>query len=193
MSKIDANDLYLQIKKGGKKYQEDIHCPMILNVMNEEGTMTAFCKKAGICKASFYKWVARYKIFRECYDMGMIYSRNNWEQEGDTGKNEEFFNFDHWRLTGAMRYGIGKNRVRFGINPKSDPYKQYQELVELANTEEFNASEIKQLMESINVGIRAFETFKMQEQLDIIKDDVARMGVHSVNNSNSIEKTAKTD
>jgi hypothetical protein len=193
MSKIDAKQIYLQIKGGGTKYVEEIHCPMILTVMNEEGTMTAFCKKAGISKAAFYRWIGKYKHFRECYDMGMVFSRDNWEQEGETGKNEEFFNFDHWRLTGAMRYGVGKNRVRMGINPKSDPYKQYQELVALANTEEFNASEVKQLMESINVGIRAFETFKMQEQLDIIKDDLARMGVHSVNNSNSIEKAAKTD
>ena len=193
MSKIDAKKLYLQIKGGGTKYEEAVHCPMILTVMNEEGTMTAFCKKAGISKAAFYRWIGKYKPFRECYDMGMVFSRDNWEREGELGKNEEFFNFDHWRLTGAMRYGVGKNRVRMGINPKSDPYKQYQELVALANTEEFNASEIKQLMESINVGIRAFETFKMQEQLDIIKDDVARMGVHSVNDSNSIEKAAKTD
>jgi hypothetical protein len=193
MSKIDAKKIYLQIKGGGTKYKEEVHCPMILTVMNEEGTMTAFCKKAGIGKSAFYRWIGKYKHFRECYDMGMVFSRDNWEHEGELGKHEEFFNFDHWRLTGAMRYGVGKNRVRIGINPKSNPYKQYQELVALANTEEFNASEIKQLMESINVGIRAFETFKMQEQLDIIKDDVARMGVHSVNNSNSIEKAAKTD
>lgn len=193
MSHIDAKALYLQIKKGGRIYQEDIHCPMVLTVMNDEGTMTAFCKKAGICKATFYKWYNKHKTFRACYEMGMVFSRDNWEKEGENGKGEEFFNFEHWRLTGAMRYGVGKNRVRMGINPKSNPYQQYQQLVELANSEEFNASEIKQLMESINVGIRAYESFKMQEELDKIKDDVTRMGLHNANNISPIEKATKTD
>ena len=193
MSQIDAKALYLQIKKGGNRYQEDIHCPMVLDVMNTDGTMTAFCRKAIISRTSFYNWCKKHKTFRECYEMGMIYSKYNWEEEGERGKDEEFFNFDHWRLTGAMRYGIGKNRVRMGVDPKSNPYQQYQELVTLANSEEFNASEIKQLMESINVGIRAHESYKMQEELDKIKEDVTRMVVHNANNTNSIEKATETD
>src|SRR5690606_33425296 len=148
--------LYLQIKKGEGKYHEETHCPMILDVMNNEGTMTAFCRKAMISDALFYKWVKKYKTFRECYYVGKVIAKANWEKEGEDGKDEEFFNFDHWRLKGAMRYGVGKNRVRMGIDAKASPYKQYQQLVEMANSEEFNASEVKQLMESINVGIRAF-------------------------------------
>lgn len=193
MSKIDAKELYLQFKRGDRDYKEEIHCPMILEVMNDEGTMTAFCKKAQISDALFYNWIKKYKLFAQCYAYGKVLSKSNWEEEGKRGKDEEFFNFDFWRLTGAQRYGIGKNRVRFGINPKSDPYKQYQQLVELANQEEFSASEVKQLMESINVGIRAFESFKLQEELEKVKEDVLRMGVHSANNSVSIEKAAKTD
>jgi len=193
MGKIDAKKLYLQFKKGDRAYKEEIHCPMILEVMNTAGTMTAFCMKAQISDALFYKWTSKYKVFARCYAFGKILSKANWEQEGEDGKEEEFFNFDYWRLTGAQRYGVGKNRVRFGIEAKSNPYEQYKQLVDLANSEEFSASEIKQLMESINVGIRAYESFKMQAEVDKVKEDVKRMGVHSANNSNSIEKAAKTD
>lgn len=193
MSKIDAKKIYLQIKQGEGKYKEDLHCPMILEVMDNEGTMTAFCHKAQISDALFYKWIKRYKIFRECYYLGKIISKYNWEKEGEEGKDEEFFNFDLWRMKGAMRYGIGKNRVRFGVDPSASPYVQYQQLVELANSEEFNASEIKQLMESINVGIRAFESFELQAQVSKIQEDVNQMGVRSANNFNAIEKAAKTD
>lgn len=193
MSKIDAKQIYLQIKKGDGTYNEEVHCPMVLNVMNDEGTMTAFCRKAMISDALFYKWVKRYKIFRECYYMGKIFSRDNWDKEGEAGKGEEYFNFDHWRMVGAMRYGIGKNRIRMGIDAKATPYRQYQQLVELANMEEFNASEIKQLMESINVGIRAFESFELQEQLNKVKEEVSQMGVRSANNFNATEKVTETN
>lgn len=193
MSQIDAKSLYLQFKKGDRAFKEDVHCPMIIEVMNNEGTAAAFMKKATISPTLFYKWLKKSRVFRDCYAYGQILSRHNWEQEGQDGKDEEFFNFDLWRLTGAMRYGIGKNRVRFGVDPKASPYVQYQQLVELANSEEFNASEIKQLMESINVGIRAFESFELQAQVNKIQDDVNQMGVRSANNLNSIEKTTETD
>jgi hypothetical protein len=193
MTKIDAKKLYMQIKNKKGTYNEEVHCPMILEVMDNEGTMTAFCRKAMISDALFYRWVSKYKVFRECYALGKILSRSNWEKEGEEGKSEEFFNFDHWRLTGAMRYGVGKNRVRMGIDPKADPYKQYQQLVEMANDEEFNASEIKQLMESINVGIRAFESFEIQAQVNKIQDDVHQMGARNANNFIPIEKDSKTD
>lgn len=193
MTQIDAKNLYLQFKKGAKVYQEDIHCPMIIDVMNNEGTAIAFMRKAQISDCSFYNWLKKYKVFRECYAYAKIISRDNWEKEGERGKDEEFFNFDLWRITGAMRYGIGRNRVRMGVDPKASPYDQYKQLVEMANTEEFSASEIKQLMESINVGIRAFESFELQNQVNKIQEDVNQMGVRSANNFNAIEKTPKTD
>lgn len=193
MSLIDSKALYLQFKKGERAYTEETHCPMILDIMNTEGTMVAFCRKAFISDTLFYKWINKHKVFARCYAFGKILSRANWDKEGEDGKNEEYFNFDHWRLIGAQRYGIGKNRVRFGVNPIDNPYKQYQQLVELAKQEEFSASEVKQLMESINVGIRAFESFQLQGELDKVKEDIMRMVTNNANNSVSVEEAEKTD
>lgn len=193
MSSIDAKKLYNKIKQGQGTYNEELHCPMVLDVMNNEGTMTAFCYKALISDALFYKWIKKYKTFRECYYMGKVLSKHNWEKEGQDGKSEEFFNFDHWRLTGSMRYGVGKNRVRMGIDAKANPYTQYQQLVEMANCEEFNASEIKQLMESINVGIRAFETFELQTEINDIKESIKQLGMRDGNNTLSIKGAKKAN
>jgi hypothetical protein len=193
MPKIDSKELYLQFKKGDRAYKEETHCPMILEVMNNEGTMVAFCKKAQISDALFYKWINKHKVFARCYAFGKILSRANWEQEGEDGKSEEFFNFDHWRLIGAQRYGIGKNRVRFGVNPIDNPYEQYKQLVDLARQEEFSASEIKQLMESINVGIRAYESFQLQEQIDKMQEDILRGQTQHANNTIPIEEAPKDD
>jgi hypothetical protein len=194
MTQIDTKAVYLQIKKGKRTYQEIVHCPMILEVMNTEGTMTAFCKKAGISDALFYKWTMLYPVFDECYQLGKMYSKHNWEEEGRLGKDDENFNMDYWRITGACRYGVGRtNRIRMEVNADSNPYEQYQQLIKQAGREEFTASEIKQLMESINVGRSVFETFKLQESIDLMQDNIARMVVNHEHNTGSIEKVTKTD
>lgn len=193
MTQSDAKKMYLQIRGGGGEYEEEIHCPMILEVMSNQGTMTAFCKEAVISDALFYRWTMKYPIFKECYEVGKVISRFNWEREGELGKTDEFFNFDYWRITGACRYGIGRNRIRMAVDPEANPYEQYQQLVRQAGTEEFSASEIKQLMESINVGRGAYETFKLQEEIDTMKQDVSRMKANHGNNNGAAKKAAKTN
>lgn len=193
MSKIDAKEIYRQFKYGERAYKEEIHCPMILEVMNEEGTMTAFCKKAQIHNRLFYKWLSKNPVFKDCYEYGKILSKCNWDEEGEKGKDEDFFNFEYWRIKGAQRYGVGQNRVRMGVDPDSNPYEQYKQLIEMANSEEFSASELKQVSETLNVGRLTFESFKLQEQVNKITEDVQRMGLRNANNSLSIEKATETD
>jgi len=195
MTQIDTKKLYLQIKKGKRKYEEIVHCPLILEVMNTAGTMTAFCKEAGISDALFYKWTMLYPIFDECYQLGKMYSKFNWEEEGRLGKDDENFNMEYWRITGACRYGIGRsnNRIRMAVDPDANPYEQYQQLIKQAGREEFTASEIKQLMESINVGRGAFETFQLQHAIDAMQSDISRMALNNEHNSSAIEKVEKTD
>ncbi len=189
-----CHQVYLHIKSGKQIYDEELHCPMILEVMNNEGTMTAFCKKAKISESLFYNWTAKYPMFDECYQLGKMYSKHNWEDEGRNGKDDENFNMDYWRLTGACRYGVGRtNRIRMAVDPKANPYEQYQQLIKQAGREEFTASEIKQLMESINVGRSVFETFKLQESIDAMQENIARMAVNNEHNSSAIEKTSETD
>ena len=48
-------------------------------------------------------------------------------------------------------------------------------------------------MESINIGIRAFESFKLQEQVDKMKDDLIKMNMHNGNNIAAIKETEATD
>ena len=45
-----------------------------------------------------------------------------------------------------------------------------QQLIRQGQEGDLSASEIKQLMESINIGVRAFETFKIQGEVDKMKN-----------------------
>lgn len=189
MIKSEAKKLYLQIKQGERTYKEEVHCPLILEIMSTRGTMTAFCEEAKISDALFYKWTNKYPVFSECYQIGRMISRANWEAEGEHGKDDENFNIEHWRLTGSYRYGVGRaNRIRMAVDPEANPYEQYQQLIRQAGCEEFSASEIKQLMESLNVGRAVFETFKLQERIDEMADNVKRMEANNAHNSSPIEK-----
>ena len=165
----DAVKVYMHFKNGGTKYVESVHCPLILEVMGNgaKGTVSAFCVKAMISDTSFYVWCNKYKIFNECYRLGMMMSRENWEDEGRQGKYEEDWNIEYWRMIGWSRFGIGKNsRIRLDLKKNGNPNDHYSQLIQQASNGDFTAGEIKQLMEAINIGLRSHEVFELQKQID---------------------------
>jgi len=188
--KVNSSELYKAQKSGGVKYNEAKHCKMIIECLNASGTMSAFCVTAGIGDRQFYKWMHNHETFMDCYRIACMIARENWEREGEAGKGDETFDLELWRTQGAARYGVGKtNRVRVHIDADSTPYSQYKQLMMQASMGDFTASELKQLMESINIGIRAYESFELQREVDAMKKDLSKMSGENVNNIVSIKKT----
>lgn len=188
---LTAKEIYRKLKNGETRYDEEYHCPLIIEVMNNpnKGTISAFCVEAFISDTTFYRWKARHPTFNECYRYAAMMSRENWEDEGRLGKDDESFNMDYWRIIGAARYGVGKsNRVRVEMDDQANPYEQYKQLISQASCGDFTAGELKQLMESINVGTRTYETFELQKEIDRMKEDLHKMEQNNANNSLAIEK-----
>lgn len=184
----EAKELYKEIKGRPTKYDEDIHCHMILQVMadSEKGTLSAFCVEAKISERTFYKWLHAHAFFEECYSLGKMYARKNWEEEGRAIRDGILppgsisYRFEHWRMVGWSQFGIGKvSKIRLGLEPNATPREHYQQLIKQASDGDFTASEIKQLMEAINVGLNAHQVFKLQEEIDQIKNDVEIMRSNS--------------
>lgn len=183
MMHVNATKIYKDIKSNSTAYEEEKHCPMIIKVMSEQGTESAFCVIAEIADTTFYAWKKKYPIFNECYRIGCMLARENWEEEGRRGKDSIDFNIDYWKTIGVSRFGVGKNnRIRVELNEESSPYEQYQQLIRQASYGDFNSAEIKQLMESINVGVRVYESFKLQQEVDTMKEDLIKMNQHNVKN-----------
>jgi len=82
---VNSEEIYQLCRFGGKKYKEEVHCPMIVEVMNNQGTMAAFCTQAQIGDSTFYNWMNKHPVFHECYRIGCMIARNNWEEEGEKG------------------------------------------------------------------------------------------------------------
>ena len=123
----------------------------------------------------------------------MLFTRKNVRQkklgkEGRAIRDEILpagsisYRFEHWRMVGWSQFGIGKvSKIRLGLEPNATPNEHYHQLIKQASDGDFTASEIKQLMEAINVGLNAHQVFKLQQEIDQIKNDVEIMRTNSNN------------
>ncbi len=178
---FNAEEIYRAIKYSPTKYNEEIHCPMILKVMSnsKQGTLSAFCLEARISDRTFYNWCNQNELFFECYAIGKMCAREIWERQGrKLAKNKQLFGnaFEHWRMIGWSRFGVGKNsRIRLDLNPKNNPAEHYAQLLKQASEGDFTAGEIKQLMEAVNVGLNAHQVFELQKEIDQLKSDLIKL------------------
>lgn len=185
MDKEQARLLYFRVKSGRPSlYDEEFHCIKLLEVMSDykKSTQSAFCAECEISEKTFQNWVKTHEIFMECYGLGRMIARENWEAEGQIIQHETCMpgtsnhRFEYWRHIGWSRFGIGKNsRIRLDLDPNSSPNQHYNQLIKQASQGDFTAGEIKQLMEAINVGLNAHQVFKLQTELDELKADLVTM------------------
>ena len=159
------------------------------------GTMSAFCVEACIGERTFYRWVDDNEVFSDLYDFCKMYSREAWEREGRRLRDIELpigminHAFDYWRMIGWSRFGISKNsRIRLRLNAKDTPDKHYAQLLKQASEGDFTASEIKQLMEAINVGLNTHQVFALQKEIDQLKSDLATISENKDGNNSSTNK-----
>jgi hypothetical protein len=183
-----ATEVYKRIKQGPTHYKEEKYCPLLIQVMSDptKGTVTSFCVEAQIHEGTFHAWVKKHAMFAESYGMAKAYCREAWEEQGREIRNEVFpmgtisYKFEHWRLMGWSKFGLGKNpRVRLRIDPKATPIEHYAQILEQACEGDFTAGEIKQLMESVNVGLNSHQVFEMQKEIDQLKKDLMTMAENS--------------
>lgn len=200
MQLAQAKELYLKIKSGKTtSYREEQHCTMILKVMaeREKATFSAFCVEADISEKTFYRWLGENDLFLECYALGKMYAREQWEAEGrelrdiTRGPGETDNKFEYWRMIGWSKFGIGKDsRVRLKLDPKAKPNEHYSQLLAQAADGEFTAGQIKQLMEAINVGLNTHQVFAMQQEIDALRKDLATMNENSNGDNPITDKRA---
>jgi len=179
---FDSKEIYKSLKGKFTKYDEEVHCPLILSIMNNynKGTIAHFCAEAKIGETKFFGWVRKHDMFAECYYHGKCLARVNWENEGRVLKDKEYkelgCSYEYWRMVGWSRFGVGKNsRIRINLDPANNPAEHYSQLLIQASEGDFTAGEIKQLMEAINVGLNAYQVFELQKQIDDLKSDLEKM------------------
>ncbi len=181
---FDVEKAYKLVRRGGPRYEEKTHCQLLMKLMASDlkGTMSAFCLEIMMSETQFYNWCKEYPVFNGCYELGKLAARENWEHEGRRIRSLEIqmgtqsHEFEYWRMIGWSRFGVGKNsRIRLDLQPEGTPQDHYRQLLHQASRGDFTAGEIKQLMEAVNIGLRAHEVFQLQNQIDELKSDLAQM------------------
>lgn len=203
LSVEQSNELVEKIRYNKIQFDENKHPSMLLRIMSdpEKSRMSAFCAEVGIGESKFYEWLKKSPLFLEVYGLGKILSRENWEKEGLDIKDQITMpgvisnKFEHWKMVGWSRFGIGKTcKLKLDLNPEDKPTAHYAQLIRQANNGEFTASEIKQLMEALNLGLKTQQNIEMQEEIDKLKADLIKMNenMHG-NNSFSAQSITKTN
>lgn len=193
-SRTLAKKIYQRIKrKENTTYNEEAHCVGILEVMNSKlPFLSEFCRENDIDRATANNWINKKKMFAACYSVGLEYAHSNWVREGDEMKDNEEFNSGYWRHKGKVLFQIGENRrLKLRVNKDDTPYQQYKTIMESAAEGEFTATELKQVMESVMVGARAFESDELAKRIDEIELDVEKGQQHHEQGVSTIEQFKK--
>jgi len=194
MTKLDPKKIYEAVKSNRGSYDEKKHCIMILDIVGNGGTIAEFCAKSLVSDKTYYRWRREYKAFDDCSRIAAQFAQMLWEREGEENADNPDFNWRYWEGIGSVRFSHGKqSRIRMNIDADADPYTQYKQLVQQAGEGDLTASEVKQLMESINIGIRSYESFKLQQEVDKMKEDLQQMSLDNGDNIIPIKDFAKAD
>ena len=184
-----------KLKRQPSRYDEQEHCSLILKVMLGKGRYSAFCTEALVEETTFRRWIDQHPLFSQCYSIGKMFARENWEIEGEQLREETnppgmvSHKFEHWKMMGWSRFGISKNsRIKLNLNPNGNPSQHYSQLLLQASEGDFTAAEIKQLMEAVNVGLNTHQVFELQKEIDQLKSDLAIMMTNKDGNNTSPDK-----
>lgn len=188
MKQLDAKQIYEKLKQGNPKYEEEKHCIMLLKIVPVKWRIGAFCIEAMIDETTFYRWVNSHPIFKLCYGVAQLLAHEAWEQEEIDNQYNEEWDKKTWLQRGSRYFAKDKAKIKLEVDYKANPWEQYQQILKQAEKGDFNASEIKQLMESINVGTRVYETFKLQQEVDTMKEDLKEMSQRHGNDTIAIVK-----
>ena len=171
-----GKDLYKKIK-AGVKYDADIHCPLIIDVFGRNEGLSEFCMNVGISRDTYVQWQRDNDEFRQCVLLAKDVGIASWMRmytEFEPDETVEKFNTVPWYSLYKKNFGETA-KVTVYINPLSTPIEQYSQVMQQAASGDFTAYEIKQIMESINIGLRAHEVCNLQNEIDELKEGLKKM------------------
>lgn len=176
---------------GDVEYDKKKHCRFVIESVEETWSIYKFCSDLSISDNKFWRWCALHPEFNECYRIGLMKARNKWETEGRYYKDDEEWNMAYWEKMGELHFQTHRpEKVRLDINPEASPHQQYQQIISQANRGDFTSAEMKQVMEAVNIGVRAYEVFKQQGEIDKLREDFNKMSeAHSVVHTNTNSPT----
>jgi hypothetical protein len=173
---IDEQGLYKELKanNGESKYDESYHCPLLFATIGYSARVTTFMKAAKISQRTLIKWCHKHPIFAECYSLAQIIAQENWELDYLENANSEGFDLKAWKMKGR-HFEKTPIKMKLNINGDDNPWEQYKSIITQASMGDLTAQDVKLLMEAVSAGTKVFESFKLQGEVDKMREDLNQM------------------
>jgi hypothetical protein len=114
-------------------------------------------------------------LFAECYGIAKMVAQEKWENELEENRFDEGWDRKYWEQRGTRYFSQNISKLMLNVDEDANPWEQYKQVIKQAGNGDFSASELKQIMESMNVGTRVYEVFKLQSEVDNMKKDLNEM------------------
>ena len=199
VTNLCADAIYNHFRREKQQhYDEEKHCKLLVSTIGHarKGTVSSFCVEAMICEKTFYNWIDRYELFRNIYHYCKMVAKEIWEGEGREFKDTIYcidqvnYDFEYWKMKGWSRFGISKNsKIRINSKETDTAITLYARILKQAGDGDFTASEFKQLMEAVNVGLNVHQISLMQKEIDSLKEDLTIMIANQNGNNTSSDKS----
>ena len=189
-----GKDLYAKIKKG-VAYKAETHCVQIIDTFARNEGLSEFCTNVGICRDTYNDWLRVHKEFRQCAMLARDVGIASWMRlytEWEPEKEDEKFNTTPWYTMYKKNFGE-QNKIALYLSPDATPIDQYKEIMRQAANGDFTTAEIKQVMEAINIGLRAHEVCNLQKDIDELKLGLKKMEERDLEYQSSIGTAPTTD
>ena len=158
---------------GGLGYDPDF-CLKIIHIFNDEGNMSDFCLSIGASRQRVTKWQMEHPEFSEAVELAKDIAMVKWIRDGQDNLDNKDFNVRLWEALGKRQFG-NSDKIAIRMTKDKSPIQHYHEIMHQASLGSFTSSELKQIMECINIGLRAEEICTMQEEIDGLKEGLAKM------------------
>ena len=179
----------------GVSYDENVHCPLILEIFDDGGGMSEFYVKVGVSAQRVGHWMRDHPEFFEIVQLAKEIGKQHWLREGETNIENKDFNRPLWAVIGKRKFGATE-KLALHMHHTSSPMEQYRQIISQASSGDFTAPELKQIMEAINIGLRAHEVCELQSEIDELKEGLKKMEEreleHQVSNQGTPEKDKAT-
>lgn len=177
----------------GVQYDPEIHCAMVMEVCSDYqmGDISFFCSKCGISNQTFFQWTYKYPEFNEAYGIATMKAKSEWLRQAVLNKDDPEWDRKFWEHIGKSRFGMGKSsKIFLALDPHGSPTDHYKQILAQGAEGAFSSAELKQLMEAINIGLRAHEIIELQKEIEQMKNDLVKMMEHTQHvtiNSTAVE------
>ncbi len=178
-----GSDLYKSIVEG-VQYEPKTHCALIIDLFEEGKGIAHFCVETGISRAMFMNWQQVYPKFKQAVQVGKeVGFVKLMEKSEDSEGNIK----DYSARIIKLIFG-SEDKIVLDIDPKSSPLEHYQQVMQQAARGDFTSAEIKQIMESINIGLRAQEICELQSEINELKEGLKAMEERQLDYQNSTQR-----